>query len=270
MCKTEIIQADSKILRRTKIGRKSHILYFSFLLFSLSCGSDEVNIPQSTPKVPDEINLNSDFTATIDYKTLGMISNHLLGFNLVYPHEKDVIWQDGKIASYLKNLKTGIIRYPGGTVVSFYHWNKLTGHGWDDSWTPGYSLTNKPKADFMDFDQYISLIRNTGATPLIGINMSSGRRWNRQEDGIQEALSLMNYCTEKNFNVKHWYLDNEPYQDDSNGGAKTIEEYAQLINTYAERMKEVDPNIILIANWRSDFKGKRNEYKKLFELAGHI
>ena len=252
-----------------KIIRNNHLQCIAIFLFSISCGRHEVNIPVTTQKEPEEINLSSDFTATIDQDILDTISNTLLGFNVVYPHEKDAIWQDGKIALYLKNIKTNILRYPGGTVVSFYHWDKLSGHGWDDSWAPNYSLTAKPKADFMDFDQYISLIRNTGATPLVGINMSSGRRWNRQEDGINEALALMNYCTEKNFAVKYWYLDNEPYQDDSNGGAKTIEEYAQLINAYAQRMKEVDPNISLIANWKSDFKGKRNEYKKLFELAGH-
>lgn len=196
------------------------------------------------------------------------VSSLLLGFNAVYAYESDSIWSDGKIEGILKDVNTSVMRYPGGTVSSFFHWNALTGEGWKDSWDPKNRVTPKDKSDFMDLDEFISLARRGNFTPLMGINMSSGRRWNRLEDGIQEALALMQYCRDKNFKVKYWYLDNEPYQPDSNGGGKTIGEYAQLINQYAARMKEFDPEIKIIVNWHSAFKNKREDYQELLHTAG--
>jgi alpha-L-arabinofuranosidase len=205
---------------------------------------------------------------SVDTLVSHQISKHLVGFNVIYPHEKDIIWDDGKIVSYLKDINTSIIRYPGGTVTSFYHWESLSGHGWADSWDPDNELVDKPGAEFMDLDEYIGLIRKTGASPLVGINMSSGWRWNNVEKGISEALALMEYCRNNNFNVKYWYLDNEPYQHDSNGGAKSPLEYANLINQFAPRMKEFNPDIKIIANWNAGFKGKRKEYEVLLKEAG--
>lgn len=196
------------------------------------------------------------------------ISPYLLGFNAVYSYEADSIWSDGKIEGYLKDINTSVMRYPGGTVVTFYHWNALTGEGHKDSWDPANPVTPLAKSEYMDLDEFISLAKRINITPLLGINMSSGRKWNRLEDGLKEAIELMKYCKAKKFNVKYWFLDNEPYQKDGNGGAKTIEEYATLINLFATRMKEFDPNIKIIANWNSAFINKRDDYQKLLSIAG--
>lgn len=196
------------------------------------------------------------------------VSDRLMGFNLIYPHEKNSIWQDGKIAGYLKDVNVSFLRYPGGTVCSFYHWNSLTGEGWKDSWDPENHVTPKPGTEFMDIDEYMALVKTTGATPLVGINMSSGWRWNRQQDGLDEAVALMQYCQDKNFNVKYWYLDNEPYQGDSNGGAKTPEQYADLINAYVPVMKAINPDIKIIANWNAGYRHKRAEHERLIKRAG--
>lgn len=203
-----------------------------------------------------------------DAKTCLTISDKLMGFNLIYPHEKDMIWMDGKLAGYLRDMKVAFLRYPGGTVCSYYHWNALTGEGWKDSWDPNRQLVQKSPSEFMDIDEYITLVRKTGATPLVGINMSSGWRWNRQDDGLKEALTLMQYCKDQNFKVEYWYLDNEPYMHDSNGGSKTPEQYAALINVYAHIMKAFDPNIKIVVNWNAGFKNKRTEYDQLIRLAG--
>lgn len=196
------------------------------------------------------------------------VSGHLMGFNLVYPQEKQSIWQDGKVTEHLKNVNTSIIRWPGGTVTSYYHWDSLTGRGWEDSWNPENSSVPEDGSEFMDFDEYMELVRTTGVTPLVGINVSSGRRWNRSEEGINEALSLMQYSKGHNFDIQYWYLDNEPYMHDSNGGDKTIEEYAELINMYATEMREFDPGIKIVVNWRQAFNDRRLDYQKLLEIAG--
>jgi alpha-L-arabinofuranosidase len=196
------------------------------------------------------------------------VSNLLLGFNVVYPHETDKIWENGKIQCYLRDVKASLIRYPGGTVTSFYHWNILTGNGWADSFDPENNLSDRPGTEFMDVDEYMALIRQTGAEPLMGINVSSARRWGKVDEGIAEALALMKYCRENNFKVKYWFIDNEPYQPDSNGGKKTPEEYAALINLFVPAMKNYDSDIEIVANWNAGFANKRAEYEKLIMLAG--
>ncbi len=200
--------------------------------------------------------------------TLRNVSDHLMGFNLVYAHEHNEIWEDGKIRGYLKDVNTRLLRWPGGTVTSYYHWDELTGEGWLDSWDPNNPVTPKPDSEFMDLDQYIELIRHIGAEPLVGINMSSAWRWNRMEDGINEALALMQYCRDNDFEVTYWYLDNEPYMHDSNGGEKTIEEYAELIREFGSAMRAFDSDIKLVANWRQGFSNQRFNYETLLEIAG--
>lgn len=196
------------------------------------------------------------------------VSNYLMGFNTVYAYEADSVWSDGKIEKYLKDVNVSLIRYPGGTVSSFYHWDKLTGEGWKDNWDPENPVKIKPETAFMDLKEFMVLARRLHITPLMGINMSSGRRWNLTEQGIKEALDLMKYCRDNKFEVKYWYLDNEPYQKDSNGGSKTIEEYADMINSYVPRMKQFDPAIKIIVNWNAGFKNRKEEYQKLFKIAG--
>jgi alpha-L-arabinofuranosidase len=223
---------------------------------------------QDNDKIDKDSILVSEYAISPGKNLSASVSNLLMGFNLIYPHEKNEIWEDGKIAGFMKEVNVAFLRYPGGTVCSFYHWNALTGEGWKDSWDPQNPVTPKAPSEFMDIDEYIALVRTTGAIPLAGINMSSGWRWNRQNDGLNEAIALMQYCKNRNFKVDYWYLDNEPYQDDSNGGAKTPEQYASLINTYVPAMKAYNPDIKIIANWNAGFKNKRTEYDKLIKLAG--
>jgi hypothetical protein len=243
-------------------------LMVMLLLSSFAAQCDKGKTSGNTTIGKEDVIDVSEYTITPDKNKSSQVSGKLMGFNLIYPHEKNAIWQDGKIAGYLKDVNVAFLRYPGGTVCSYYHWNTLSGEGWKDSWDTDNPITPKAPSEFMDIDEYISLVRATGATPLVGINMSSGWRWNRKNDGITEALALMQYCKDKNFKVEYWYLDNEPYQPDSNGGAKTPEEYAGLINTYVPVMKAFDPNIKIVVNWNAGFKNKRPEYEKLIQLAG--
>lgn len=218
--------------------------------------------------VNPEINFGAKYKMKLNEDLRSIISPHLMGFNIVYAYEKDALWNDGKIESYLKEVNAGVLRYPGGTVTTYYHWNQLTGEGWKDSWDPQNPVIPKDSSEFMTLEQYMSLIRNTGATPLLGINMCSGWRWNRIDEGVEEALALMKYCKDRNFDVTYWYLGNEPYQHDSNGGSKTVAQYAELINIFVPRMKEVNPEIQIVANWNAAFKNRTKDYQELLTLAG--
>lgn len=238
---------------------------FVFVVFSFLATGTKKDYPLHMQK---NVVSESEYTIKPDNTITTAVSNKLMGFNLVYPHEADAIFNNGQVAGYLRDMNVAFLRYPGGTVCSYYHWNALTGEGWKDGWDPANPITPKSATTFMDIDEYMALVRSTGATPLVGVNMSSGWRWDRQQDGLNEAIALMQYCKDKNFEVEYWYLDNEPYQSDSNGGAKTPEQYADLVNAYAAVMKAFDPNIKIVVNWIGGFKNKRADYNKLIPLAG--
>lgn len=246
-----------------KLRLLNKLLLATACLLLLQCKNSRIDSYPSPVKQHE-----AEYSVEISGQVTNIISPFLLGFNIVYAYEADSIWNDGKLTAYLKDVHTSIIRYPGGTVSTYYHWNELTGEGWKDSWNPTDPVTPKDVSQFMTLDQYMSVIRETHATPLLGINMCSGWRWNRMEDGISEALDLMIYCEEKDFNVEYWYLGNEPYQEDSNGGKKTIEQYAGLINAYVPRMKELNPDIKIVVNWNAAFKNREKDYQTLLSLAG--
>ena len=197
------------------------------------------------------------------------VSDRLIGYNIVYAKNPDKVWESGVLAQGIKDTRPGFLRYPGGTVVTYFHWKNPTGNGWKDSWDPAYDpAENLDGSKFMDVDEYFELLKTTGAEPLMGVNITSGFVWNRLEEGIQEALDLMKYCKEKGVKVTYWYLGNEPYMHDCNGGAITVARYAEMVNAFAPRMKAFDPDIKLIVNWYATFRKRGNDYEELFRLAG--
>lgn len=197
------------------------------------------------------------------------VSDRLVGYNIVYAKNPDKLWESGVLARGIRATNPGFLRYPGGTVVTYFHWKNPTGNGWEDSWNPAYDPgRNLDGSQFMDVDEYFELLKKTGAEPLMGINVNSGFVWNRLEEGIQEALDLMRYCKERGVKVKYWYLGNEPYMHDCNGGEHTVAEYAEMVNTFASRMKAYDPDIRIVANWRQVFRKRDGQYEELFRLAG--
>lgn len=197
------------------------------------------------------------------------VSDRLLGFNIVYAKNPDSLWRSGELVRGIRAVHPGFLRYPGGTVNTYFHWENPTGNGWEDAWDPQYDASrNRPPEEYMDIDEYIALVRKTGAEPLVGININSGFRWNRVEEGIDEALRLMKYCRDKGLRVKYWYMGNEPYMHDCNGGAVSPARYGEMINAFVPRMKAFDPEIKIIANWHATFRKHGGQYDELLSVAG--
>jgi hypothetical protein len=207
-------------------------------------------------------NLPALTQVTIDMRTEEhAISNMALGTNFVYAWHPDSFFSDGKVAHVIKDIGLGSMRWPGGAVTGFYHWDALIGHGWNDSWNPGWdSSNNLPPEDFMDLDEYLSIVDQTGIEIMLGVNMSSGKEWGREAEGIDEATRLMQYCADRGYDVKYIYFDNENYHtgnnynrdDDGDGEAWTAASYGASFAAYAAAVKTVYPNAKLIANWKAN------------------
>jgi len=104
---------------------------------------------------------------------------------------------------------------------------------------------------------------------MLGINMSSGMEWDREADGLNEAVALVKYCQANNFDVKCFYLDNEPYHEGNgynkdlagNGGEWTA-------TTYADSIRKYIPDAKLFANWKEHLRDNRSDYTTLINIAG--
>lgn len=193
----------------------------------------------------------ADYNLAVNYASdLGAVSQLLIGTNAIYCNEPDAQWgTSGNIPTLLDNVSTGIVRYPAGTVTTFYHWTNPHGQGWADSWDPAFnSASNKPTSATMSIDEYLDYAVARGIEPLVGINMGSGKRFNRVTDGINEAKALVQHILNRGIAVKYYYLDNEPYNADANYPYPTPDEYAAQINLYAPALRALNPDIKFIAN----------------------
>ena len=92
------------------------------------------------------------------------------------------------------------------------------------------------KADDPTIDPYIiDMVRSNNKIPLGPPNYDCNSENATYEEGWAEVLRYINI--EKGHNVKYWEPMNEPY------GTKSVGEIICIANTYAQRMKEVDPSI---------------------------
>lgn len=213
------------------------------------------------PASPDHVNGGAtDVTVSIDAsKPKWTISKYLTGSHFVYGHEPDAVYRDNpEILKWMKDAKVGILRWPGGTVTMSTHWNDLTGYSFPfhvkqltgkeqpyDSWHPKYNLPRRDPSQFMDMDEFIAICREVGAEPCIGVNILSGRKYRTEADSHAEARAQIQYCVDKGYNVKFWYIGNEPYAK-----GFTAEQYVKAIDTYARILRSVDPDITIIGDWK--------------------
>jgi hypothetical protein len=112
------------------------------------------------------------------------------------------------------------IRYPGG------RWGDLN------------NITH------FQITQYMQVIELMNATPSIQVRLENGT-----PEAAAELVRYVNF--ENDFNVKYWYIGNEPNLFDD----YTVADYVVQWRTIAEAMREVDPDIVLIGPEVSQWNG---------------
>ncbi|MCL2572687.1 MAG: alpha-N-arabinofuranosidase [Defluviitaleaceae bacterium] len=156
------------------------------------------------------------------------------------------------VKNLVRELKTPLIRYPGGNFLSGYNWEDGIG-----------AVENRPKrldlawktveTNEVGLHEFIAWAKEVGADVNMAVNL--GTR------GVDAAWNIVEYCNhpggtywsdlrrkngaEAPFNIKTWCLGNEmdgPWQI----GSKTAEEYGRLAAETAKVMKWVDPSIELV------------------------
>ncbi|MCT2593201.1 alpha-N-arabinofuranosidase [Streptomyces sp. N2-109] len=159
------------------------------------------------------------------------------------------------VLALIRELGVTAIRYPGGNFVSGYKWEDSVGPAeerprrLDLAWSS--TETNR-----FGLSEYIAFVRKIGpqAEPMMAVNL--GTR------GVAEALELQEYVNhpsgtalsdlraahgnEAPFGIRLWCLGNEmdgPWQT----GHKTAEEYGRLAAETARAMRQIDPDVELVA-----------------------
>ncbi|MBW8736551.1 MAG: alpha-N-arabinofuranosidase [Streptomyces turgidiscabies] len=159
------------------------------------------------------------------------------------------------VLELVRELGVTAVRYPGGNFVSGYNWEDSVGpvderpRRLDLAWRS--TETNR-----FGLSEYIGFLRKIGpqAEPMMAVNL--GTR------GVAEALELQEYANhpagtarsdlraahgdKDPFGIKVWCLGNEmdgPWQT----GHKTAEEYGRLAAETARAMRQIEPDLELVA-----------------------
>jgi hypothetical protein len=203
-----------------------------------------------------------------------VVSEYLTGTHFVYAYEEDWIYEDDTLIEWMKRARVKFIRYPGGTVTMYWHWDDLNGYAFPyhveqitgkpstpDTWSSEYvPLPKRDPKHYMDVDEYMTVCKKVGAEAMLGINILSGIKYGREEEGKGEARRLAEYCKKKGYSVPFWYIGNEGYAKGVFG-----EKYARAIDEYAAVIKKVYPDAQIIADWKYGPREKKR-FEQSLEL----
>ncbi|MEV0566955.1 alpha-N-arabinofuranosidase [Dactylosporangium sp. NPDC050588] len=159
----------------------------------------------------------------------------------------------GDVVDLVRELGVSTVRYPGGNFVSGYRWEDGIGPRaqrparLDLAW-------HSTEPNTVGVDEFVRWARKAGVEPMMAVNL--GTR------GIQEALDLLEYCNirggtawsdrrrangaEEPHAIRMWCLGNEldgPWQT----GHKTAHEYGRLAAETARAMRQLQPDLELVA-----------------------
>ena len=167
----------------------------------------------------------------------------------------------------IKDMGMRYLRYPGGEKSDLYLFSKPPYETARPAVARSGGLEDYPgmftqELDFLydplDFDEYITMCRATGAEPVVVvaadyylIPLKEGEWVTPREELIRHAVEFVRYANIKNkYGVKYWMIGNESWN--RNNVNSTAEIYARDVIDFSEAMKAVDPSILVIANGDSD------------------
>jgi len=158
-----------------------------------------------------------------------------------------------EVIAALKQLHSGVYRFPGGNFVSSYEWRN--GVGEIDKRPPIYDpVWQAVQPNDVGTDEFLTLCRLLGVDPYITVNAGFGDAWSARElvEYTNGAVTTpmgkgrMANGHPRPYNVKLWGIGNEPWGD-YQMGSMSLPQFELKHNLFAKAMKSVDPTIKLIA-----------------------
>ena len=158
-----------------------------------------------------------------------------------------------EVIAALKQLHSGVYRFPGGNFVSAYEWRY--GIGNPDKRPPIYDpVWRAVQPNDVGTDEFLTLCRLLGVDAYITVNAGFGDAWSGKElveytnGAVTTPMGKWRAANghPRPYNVKLWGIGNEPWGD-YQMGAMSIEQYELKHDMFAKAMRKVDPSITLIA-----------------------
>jgi len=157
------------------------------------------------------------------------------------------------VLGLLRELRPGVLRWPGGNFASNYHWTDGIGEK-DERPVRAELAWGGTESNRFGTDEYLAYCAELGAEPYICLNMGTGT--------LAEALDWLDYCNgardtywadrrrrngrPESYRVTYWGLGNEMYGD-WQVGAMSAEEYVREASRWARALRMLDPNIQLVS-----------------------
>jgi alpha-N-arabinofuranosidase len=157
------------------------------------------------------------------------------------------------VLDLLRELRMGVLRWPGGNFVSNYHWTD--GIGPQDARPRRPELAwGGEESNRFGTDEFMAYCAELGTEPYVCLNMGTG--------SLEEALAWVEYCNSARdtawatrrrdngrydpYRVRYWGLGNEMYGD-WQVGALSAEEYVRTATRWARAIRMIDPDAILVS-----------------------
>ena len=157
------------------------------------------------------------------------------------------------VLGLLRELRPGVLRWPGGNFVSNYHWQDGIGPRDTRPRRPELAWGGEEPNRF-GTDEFLAYCAELGTEPYICLNMGTGT--------LAEALAWVEYCNSaldtsranvrrsngrtEPYRVRYWGLGNEMYGD-WQVGQLSAEEYVREATRWARAIRKLDPDAKLIA-----------------------
>jgi alpha-L-arabinofuranosidase len=171
-----------------------------------------------------------------------------------------------EVETRVADLHPAFIRWPGGNVAQDYHWKWGVGpRDHRPVWT-NLAWGNELEPSDLGTDEFIQFARRVGAEPALTVNVEG------RGGTADEAAAWVEYCNghpqtkygamraanghPESFHVRYWEIGNEIWGNWVRGHTDAAT-YANNLNRYVEKMKQVDPAISIIASGNNDLDWNR-------------
>ena len=212
--------------------RKSCITFLGLMMIFVGIGC------QGKKMSPDTLNLE------IDTRNSQPLRQALYGFN-TNMMSGDYGYLDGDFIALTKGLAPKTLRFPGGTVGNFYHWEPGGFFENEMASTLNTKLNKRNRGNYVKlqkrrngkivFDDFMQLCNTQNITPIVVVNLWTG--------SPEESAAWVRYAKDKGYQITHWELGNEYYLPHYLNKYPTVGAYMAEAKKHAAAMKAVNPNI---------------------------
>lgn len=203
-------------------------------------------------------------TGTINLLQYGQFIEHLgrAVTEGIYEEGSPLSDQDGfrkDVIEKVKELRTPLLRYPGGTFTKIYHWEDGVGPKTERKKRKNL-IWGGVEDNHFGTTEFITYCRKIGADPFLVVNMATGTP--------EEAANWVEYCNgtgdthyanlrrahgfKEPFNVKFWGIGNEEYAETDAGRDQDVQTYIKDTWFFVKLMKLQDPTLKLVLVGNSD------------------